>query len=134
MVAQPTNNLLFENQISQQPEGLGYATVPIAKALATNQPSLEAVFQWTSPELSQPLFFHMPSVILPSFLELLGPPQLSLAPQTCPSLPTATSTSQCLPMSSQCSSLLDSVRATLPLTLLVSRIRRRGYLVCLTHH
>ena len=39
---------------------------------------------------------------------LPGFPQLSLAPQTCPSLPRAVSTSQCLLMSSQCSSLLDS--------------------------
>ena len=39
---------------------------------------------------------------------LPGFPQLSLAPQTCPSLPRAVSTSQCILMSSQCSSLLDS--------------------------
>ena len=52
MVAQPTSNFLFENQIPQQPGGLVYATAPIAKALAMNQPSLEAIFQWTSPELS----------------------------------------------------------------------------------
>ena len=53
------------------------------------------------PLLSYPHFWRR-SAMLPGF------PQLSLAPQTCPSLPRAVSTSQCLLMSSQCSSLLDS--------------------------